>query len=268
MAAVASLSYPDPAELIEHYPSPAERRADKLVHLVGVAISTAIGAFLFAHALDHTRPAIAGAIALYSACAVAMLACSALYNLAHPSRTRRLLQHLDETAIFMMIAGTCTPYLLTLPSHRWESAALEWTIAAAGALARALTPRSPHRLWIALYIGYGAVSVALIAPSGARLPEISQACLVGVAGAYWVGICAFLNGRLRYRRAVWHAMVVVAMAVGFGALATGLVGAENGTSAGRVSQPRPIAAGRYCRTATANGGYLASPDPRSMVGEI
>jgi hemolysin III len=235
MAAMASLSYPDPAEPVEHYPSTAERSADKLVHLVGMAISTAIGALLFAHSLEHTRPSIAGAIALYSVCAVAMLACSALYNLARPSRTRRLLQHLDETAIFMMIAGTCTPYLLTLPSHRWESTVLEWTIAAAGALARILTPRSPHRLWTALYIGYGAASVALIAPSGARLPEISQACLTGVAGAYCVGICAFLNGRLRYRRAVWHAMVVVALAVGFGALATGLVGAENGTGVWKVS---------------------------------
>jgi predicted membrane channel-forming protein YqfA (hemolysin III family) len=44
----------------------------------------------------------------------------------------------------------------------------------------------------------------------------------GVVGAYCVGIWAFLNGRLRYRSAVWHAMVVVAMAIGFGALACGL----------------------------------------------
>ena len=220
---LASLSYTDPAELVEHYPSSAERRADELVHVAGMAVSAAIGSAVFARAVDHARPPIAGAIALYAACAVAMFGCSALYNLARPSRTRRLLQHLDETAIFVMIAGTCTPYLLTLPSHRWESEAVEWTIAAAGAFARILTPRSPHRLWTALYVGYGAIPAALMAPSGARLPEISQVCLAAVVGAYCVGIWAFLNGRLRYRRAVWHAMVVVAMAVGFGALATGLV---------------------------------------------
>jgi hemolysin III len=222
MAAMASLSYPDPAELVEHYPSTAERRADRLVHLVGMAISSAIGAVLFAHALEHARPSIAGAIALYSACTIAMLGCSALYNLARPSRIRQLLRRLDETAIFVMIAGTCTPYLLTVRSHRWESEALEWAMAAIGAGIRLLAPRWPH--WTAFYIGYGAVSLALVAPSAARLPLASLACLAAVVATYCVGVCAFLSSWLPYRRAVWHAMVVVAMAVDFGALATGLVG--------------------------------------------
>ena len=221
MAAMASLSYLDPAELVEHYPSTAERRADKLVHLAGMALSAAIGAGLFAHALEHARPSIAGAIALYAGCAIAMLGCSALYNLARPSRIRRLLQRLDETAIFMMIAATCTPYLLTVRSHRWEAEALEWVIAAAGAGLRLLAPRWPH--WTALYIGYGAVSLALVAPSAARLPLVSLACLAAVVATYCGGVCAFLSDRLPFRRAVWHAAVVVAMAVDFGALATGLV---------------------------------------------
>jgi hemolysin III len=222
-AAMASLGHPDPAELIEHYPSTAERRADKLVHLVGMAISAAIGALLFAQAVEHARPTIAGAIALYSGCAIAMLGCSALYNLAHPSRIRRLLRRVDETAIFVMIAGTCTPYLLTVGAHRWESAALEWAMAAMGAGVRLLAPRWPH--WTALYIAYGAVSLALAAPSAVRLPLPSLACLAAVVATYGVGVCAFLAERLPYRRALWHATVVAAMAVDFGALATGLVGA-------------------------------------------
>lgn len=216
---MARLTYPDAAELIEHYPSTAERRADKLVHLVGMAIGAAIGAVLFAHALEHAGPSIAGAIALYSACAIAMLGCSALYNLARPSRIRPLLQRLDETAIFMMIAATCTPYLLT--SHRWETEALEWTIAAAGAGIRFLAPRWPYPT--ALYIGYGAVSLVLVEPSAARLPPVSLGWLSVVVATYCVGVWAFLNSRLPYRRAVWHAFVVVAMALDFGALATGLV---------------------------------------------
>jgi hemolysin III len=222
-AVMASLRRPDPTELIEHYPSTAERRADKLVHLVGMAISAAIGAVLFARAVEHARPSIAGAVALYAACAIAMLGCSALYNLAHPSSLRELLRRVDETAIFIMIAGTCTPYLLAVGAHRWESEALEWAMAAIGAGIRLLAPRWPH--WTALYVGYGAVSLALAAPSAARLPLVSLACLVAVVATYGVGVFAFLADRLPYRRALWHAMVVTAMAVGFGALATGLVDA-------------------------------------------
>src|SRR5260221_8757494 len=107
-----SFAHPNAAELAEHYASSAERRADKLVHLIGMAASAAIGAALFAMALDHRDPSVAGGIALYSLCTVVMLACSALYNLALPSSPRRLLRQPDETAIFPMIAGTCTPYLL------------------------------------------------------------------------------------------------------------------------------------------------------------
>jgi hemolysin III len=220
-ARMASASHLDGAELVEHYPSNAERRADKLVHLVGIALSSAIGAVLFAHALGHAGPAIAGAIALYAACAIAMLGCSALFNLARPSRIRPVLQRLDETAIFMMIAATCTPYLLAVRWHRWEVGALEWTMAAAGAGMKLFAPRWPY--WTAFYVGFGVVSLALAAPSAARLPPVSLGWLAVVVATYCVGVWAFLNSRLPYRRAVWHAFVVVAMALDFGALATGLV---------------------------------------------
>lgn len=219
---MASLSYDDAAQWAEHYPSTAERRADKLVHLLGIALSAAIGAGLFAHALAHARPAIAGAIALYTASAIAMLGCSALFNLAPPSRVRPILQRLDETAIFMMIAATSTPYLLTLSAGRWPAAGVEWIVAAAGASLRLAAPR--WSFWTALYVGYAALSLALAAPSAARLPTVSLGWLSVVIATYCAGVCVFLSSRLPYRRAVWHACVVVGMALDFGALATGLVG--------------------------------------------
>jgi uncharacterized protein YjeT (DUF2065 family) len=85
-----------------------------------------------------------------------------------------------------------------------------------------------------------------MAPLGARLPEISQVCLAAVVAAYCVGILAFLNGRLRYRRAVWHAMVVVAMAVGFGAAF--------------ASVALLVAAASLPQAARAQAGAAAAPD--------
>src|SRR5258706_4942663 len=179
-----SVAHPYAAELAEHYASSAERRADKLVHLVGMPFSAAMGASLFATALDHREASIAGGIALYSLCTVVMLACSALYNLALPSSPRRLLRQLDETAIFAMIAGTCTPYLLKLPSHQWEAQGLEWAMAAAGAVAKVLAPRLHTHVWTALYVAFGGVSLLLMGPSGLSLPPTSLACLAAVLGAY------------------------------------------------------------------------------------
>jgi hemolysin III len=215
---MASLVYDDAAQSVEHYPSSGERHADKLVHLIGIALSAAIGAALFTHALAHARPLIAGAIALYAASAIGMLGCSALFNLAPPSRVRPILQRLDETAIFMMIAATCTPYLLAVSAGRWPAEMLEWGMAAAGAVARLAAPR--WAFWTALYVGFAAFSLALAAPSAARLPEASLGWLSVVIATYCAGVCAFLSRRLPYRRAVWHAFVVMGMAIDFGALAT------------------------------------------------
>lgn len=219
----ASLTHPNAAELTEHYASSAERRADKLVHLIGIAVSAAIGTSLFATALYHCDPSIAGGIALYSLCTLAMLACSALYNLAQASSARRLLRRLDETAIFAMIAGTCTPYLLKLPSHQWEAQGLEWSMAAAGAVGKVLAPRLRNHVWTVFYVAFGAVSLLLMGPSGASLPFASLVCLAAVVATYCVGLWVFLNDSLPYRRAMWHALIVIAAAVDFGALATGLV---------------------------------------------
>lgn len=218
-----SLTHPNAAELAEHYASSAERRADKLVHLIGIAVSAAIGASLFATALDHCDRSIAGGIALYSLCTLVMLACSALYNLAQPSSARRLLRRLDETAIFAMIAGTCTPYLLKLPSHQWEAQGLEWALAAAGAGGKLLAPRLPNHARTVCYVAFGAVSLLLIGPSGASLGAAALACLAAVVATYCVGLWVFLNDSLPYRRAMWHALVVIAAAADFGALATGMV---------------------------------------------
>lgn len=219
----ASLTYPNAAELAEHYASSDERRADKLVHLIGMALSAAVGASLFVTALYHCDPSIAGGIAVYSLCTLVMLACSTLYNLARPSSARRLLRRLDETAIFAMIAGTCTPYLLKLPSHHWEAQSLEWGMAAAGAAVKVLAPRLSNHVWTALYVAFGMVSLLLMVPSGASLPSAALACLAAVVATYCVGLWVFLNDSLPYRRATWHALVVIAAAVDFGALATGLV---------------------------------------------
>jgi hemolysin III len=218
-----SVTHPNAAELTEHYASSAERRADKLVHLIGIAVSAAIGTSLFARALYHCDPSIAGGIALYSLCTLVMLACSALYNLAQPSGARRLLRRLDETAIFAMIAGTCTPYLLKLPSHQWEAQGLEWAMAAACAVGKMLAPRLRNHVSTVLYVTFGGVSLLLMGPTGASLPFASLACLAAVVATYCVGLWVFLNDSLPYRRAMWHALIVIAAAVDFGALATGLV---------------------------------------------
>ncbi|MGE3866786.1 MAG: hemolysin III family protein, partial [Hyphomonadaceae bacterium] len=139
----------DETELAEHYPSRAERVADAIVHAVGL-FAAAVGAgALFAFALVKGGAALLPALAAYAACMMAMLACSAVYNLTRPSPARRVLRRLDEAGIFLMIAGSYTPFALQLmpPSAAYLATAAVWLAALAGAVGKVLWPAISDRAW-------------------------------------------------------------------------------------------------------------------------
>src|SRR5918997_1573897 len=126
--------------------SPAERRADALVHALGLALGTAGCVALAVVALPRADdPLLVAALGLYAAGLLAMLACSALYNLAGeaaPAR-KRLFRRLDHAAIFLMIAGTYTPFALVAIGGAWGAGLLGfvWAVAAAGVAAQPLGGR-------------------------------------------------------------------------------------------------------------------------------
>jgi hemolysin III len=227
MMSLACLLTPDETELAEHYPSSAERLADGAVHAIGLALGAAGGAVLYAIALTHDRPSVAGAVGLYAGCTILMLACSAIYNLTKPSQARRLLRRLDEGAIFMMIAGSCTPLAIGLLPDVWQALQIGavWAAAFLGAAGKVFRPNWSDQAWTQLYMAFTALAVLPLAPTAfERLPPVSL-CMLGVAVAvYALGTRIYLNHKARYRRAIWHMMVVAGAAAHCGALATGVVG--------------------------------------------
>src|SRR5262249_38487369 len=112
--AFADLLVADEQELAEHYPTPVEKTADGIVHAVGIIAALVGGGLLVAVALVNRGVPMATAGAIYAMCLMAMLAASAVYNLTRPNRYRRVLRRLDEAAIFLMIAGSYTPFTIKL----------------------------------------------------------------------------------------------------------------------------------------------------------
>jgi len=110
----AELLIPDEQELAEHYPSRVEKTADGLVHAVGMLAALIGGGVLVAVALTTRGVPMATASAIYALCLMAMLAASAVYNLSKPNQKRRILRRIDEAAIFLMIAGSYTPFTVKL----------------------------------------------------------------------------------------------------------------------------------------------------------
>jgi len=153
-----------------------------------------------------------------------MLSCSAAYNLTKPSKARPFLRRLDEAAIFVMIAGSYTPFTSQRleGAWAWSMTSVVWGIAAAGVAGKLLFPRIPEKLWVLLYVAFGWVAVVAIVPLIQGV-AMSALILLAVGGLiYTSGALIFLKETLPFRRAIWHGFVVAAAAVHYAAVFAGV----------------------------------------------
>ena len=120
--------------LVEHYPSRAERLADWWVHAIGIVLAAAGLGALLTYSLMRGDVGLGVATSLYGVCLIVMLGCSAAYNLTHISPARPFLRRLDEAAIFIMIAGSYTPFTTQslTGAWAWSMTSLVWAIAVLG----------------------------------------------------------------------------------------------------------------------------------------
>lgn len=192
--------------------SPGEQRADACIHIVGVIAGLAGVAVLMAVALLEGDALAMIGLALYGGGLLAMLGCSALYNMTAPSVRKERLRRLDHAAIFIMIAGTYTPFTLLgiggLPG--WELFGFVWLVAIGGAAMKLIFPRRLERVSIALYLLLG---WSILAAPGSPLSALPSPAitLLAIGGLlYSLGVLFHLWDRLPYHNAVWHALVLAA----------------------------------------------------------
>jgi len=196
-------------------PTPHEAIADALVHLTGVVAALVGTAILVVMGATGGRPLELIALLIYSASLLAMLGCSAAYNHVCSSRYRDLLHRFDNSAIFVMIAGTYTPFTMLRLENRWAIilTGLVWFTAAAGVALRLLNPRLFDRLSIGFYLAFGWIGLIACKPFAASL-QLSTFILLAVGGVlYTVGVIFHVWQRLHFQNAIWHGFVVAAASV-------------------------------------------------------
>ena len=208
-----------------HYPNLWERAADKWVHVSALVVFGAGAAVLVFLAATRGQAGLIVASAVYGATLIAMLAFSTAYNLSREDAARPFLRRLDEAGIFLMIAGSYTPFT-TQSLHgawAWSMTALVWAIAAAGIVGKIAQPRISERVWTGLYVLFGWVAVIALEPLRRSLPVAALLLLLAGGLVYTAGSVLFLIQRLPFRRAIWHGFVLVAAAVHYAAVLTGVV---------------------------------------------
>ena len=200
--------------------------SDRVVHVVGIGLGVAGAiALLVVTAIDgHADDLVP--ILIYAFGLLAMLGCSAAYNVFRTSGRSDWLRRFDHAAIFAMIAGTYTPFTTRLASG-WASGltAAIWAIAAVGIALKLWQPRRIEAISIVLYLALGWIGLAAVGPFLAALDGRTLALLALGGIVYTAGVVFHLWQRLPYQNAIWHGFVLVAASVHYVAVIGLVVGA-------------------------------------------
>jgi len=208
-----------------HYPTRAEKLADGWVHGVGLVVFTLAVLAALGLAIWQGGLGMASAVAVYAICVLTMIGCSMAYNLAENHKRKSLLRRFDHAAIFLMIAGTYTPFTTIRFDGAWavSMTSIVWTLAIIGAAGKLFLPGVSKKIWIAFYIALGWLVVVAAGPLIEEVP-LASIILLAIGGLlYTIGVPFYASQRLPFRRAIWHGFVLVAAGVHYAAVLTGVV---------------------------------------------
>jgi hemolysin III len=127
-----------------------------------------------------------------------------------PLRAKRLLQVLDHGAIYLLIAGTYTPFTLGVlrGGWGWTLFGLIWGLAVAGVVLKVIGGIRYPRLSTSVYLAMGWLVLIAAKPLWLRVPAWGLVWLAAGGLAYTVGVAFYSANRLRYGHFVWHLFVL------------------------------------------------------------
>ena len=201
--------------------SAGEELANSISHAIGL-VGAIVGApILLLAAIRHASAFFLVGTIIFIATMLLVYFGSTLYHAWPRTRVKSTLQLLDHSAIFLLIAGTYTPFALgpLRDAGGLTMLGIVWTLALFGVVMK--TTRGPlrHRkLAMTLYLGTGWLGLILIRPLALAVPWSAVLWLIAGGIAYTAGTLFFANERLRYAHFVWHLFVLAGTSCHFAAV--------------------------------------------------
>lgn len=195
--------------------------ADGVIHAIGFCFGLIGGIVIIVLvASESTKPAAIVAVSIYAVALFAMLGISAAYNMWPVSATKWILRRFDHSAIYLLIAGTYTPFIAQLSNRSVAGGLLTvvWLTAGVGVALKLMLPGRFDRVAIVLYLLLGWCGVAVYGSFFALLPNLIF-WLLAIGGAlYSLGVIFHILSNLRFQNAIWHACVLLAAICHFAAV--------------------------------------------------
>ena len=201
--------------------SAGEEVANSISHgigLVGALIGTPV---LLLAAVHHGSISFLIGTIVFTMTMLLVYLGSTVYHAWPQTHVKSFLQLVDHSAIFLLIAGTYTPFALgpLRDAGGLTMLGIVWTLALFGVVMKATRGTLRHRkLAMTLYLGTGWLAVIFIRPLALAIPLSALLWLIAGGIAYTVGTLFFANERLRYAHFVWHLFVLAGTSCHFAAV--------------------------------------------------
>jgi hemolysin III len=199
--------------------SRAELVSDAAVHVAGiVAALLAVPVLITLAAVWVGEATVVVAALVYGLCLIGMLACSAVNNMVRLPAWKDLLRRIDQSAIYLKIAGSYTPFAVLAGTHAGIFLAGLWSAALAGAAMRLWSAARLKWASIALYLVIGWVGAVAGGPLFAEMSPTGFALILAAGGIYTLGVVFFVGERLPFHNTIWHVFVRAASFVLYAAV--------------------------------------------------
>lgn len=187
-----------------------EEIANSISHGIGFLGALVITPIMIMAAIPSGVAGIAGA-SIFGVSMMILYLSSTLYHAFPSSRTKRIFKLFDHAAIFLLIAGTYTPFTLSvLPgAWGWSLFGVVWGLAIFGIVLKSVGGASSSRLSTALYLGMGWLAVIAAQPLFTSLPTQGLLWLVMGGLLYSAGVIFFVyDHKTRFNHFIWHLFVM------------------------------------------------------------
>jgi hemolysin III len=187
-----------------------EEIANSVTHGVGALLSLIGTAVLLYRAARNGTTLHVVSFAVYGSCLFLLHLSSTLYHALRPPRAKRVFRVFDHCSIYLLIAGTYTPFLLLSLWGRWGLTLLVaiWTLAIAGIVFKSLFIGRLQKASVLLYILMGWMIIVAAREAWMRVPHAAIGFVAAGGLFYTLGVAFYAWKSLPYNHAVWHLFVL------------------------------------------------------------
>lgn len=187
-----------------------EEIANSISHGVGFILALAAAPILIISAVRHGNSAGIVGAGVFAITTIILYFTSALYHGLGPNKAKQIFQILDHCAIFLLIAGTYTPFTLGVirGAWGWTLLGLVWTMAVLGILFKSTMGIKYRNLSIIIYLAMGWLVIIAIKPLWLNMPFWGLFWLAAGGAAYTLGVGFYAARSIPYGHLIWHLFVI------------------------------------------------------------